>query len=207
MALRRAERWLFVLVLALTAIKGLLWSVAVPLWQGPDENRHFATVQFIAEHGRLPGPDDFYHDDENVIAAELSEVTRLWYHPTMRQTFGLGRDGPNEDAIRRLDPSLRTSTERGKITLALHLPPLYYLMGALLYLPVRGRDLLARVFVVRQLSVLLSVGTVWVSFLIARSVFPKRRAMWFTVPVLVSFQPMLTFVGAVVNTDALMFAV
>ena len=48
MALRRTDYGLLVLILAITAIKGALWSIAIPLWQGPDENRHFAVVQFIA---------------------------------------------------------------------------------------------------------------------------------------------------------------
>jgi 4-amino-4-deoxy-L-arabinose transferase-like glycosyltransferase len=204
---QRRDALLLALILALTAIKGVLWSAAVPLWQGPDEDRHFSTVQFIAEHGRLPGEGEIYHDDENVIAGELAEVSRLWYNPELRQTFGPGDEGPNEAAIAALDPRLRTSTERGKVTLALHLPPLYYFLGALFYLPARGGDLLARVFAVRRLSVLLGVGTVACAYLIAREVFPKRRSMWFTVPVLVSFQPMFTLICAVVNTDAMVIAV
>jgi 4-amino-4-deoxy-L-arabinose transferase-like glycosyltransferase len=196
--------WLLALILLLTAIKGVLWSAAVPLWQGPDENRHFATIQYIAEHGRLPDEDDLYHDDENVLAGELTEVSRLWYNPEQRQTFGPGDEGPNEAALAALDPSLRTSTERGKVTLALHLPPLYYLMGVPLYLLARGGDILARVFAVRQLSVGMAVGAVALAAAIARQVFPQRRAMWATVPLLVSFQPMFTLSTSTVNTDALL---
>jgi 4-amino-4-deoxy-L-arabinose transferase-like glycosyltransferase len=207
MTLRRAEAGLLALILGLTAIKGLLWSIAIPLWQGPDENRHYAVVQFIAERRRLPGVEDVYHDDEGIIASELSEVSRLWYYPGFRQTFGPGAHGPNEAAIAALDPSLRTSTERETVTLAMHLPPLYYLMGVLFYLPVRGGDVLQRAFAVRQLSVALGTFTVWCAYAIARQIFPRRRAMWFTVPVLVSFQPMFTFVTSVVNTDALLIAI
>jgi hypothetical protein len=207
MALRRADYARLALILALTAIKGVLWSIAIPLWQGPDENRHFAVVQFIAEHRRLPGAEDIYLDDEGVLTAELAEASRLWYQPGLRQTFGPGELGPNEEAIVGLDPSLRTSTDRDKVTLAFHLPPLYYLMGVLFYIPVRGADILQRAFLVRQLSVALGLGTVWCAFLIARQVFPRWRGMWFTVPVLVSFHPMFTFVTSVVNTDALMIAI
>jgi 4-amino-4-deoxy-L-arabinose transferase-like glycosyltransferase len=52
--------------------------------------------------------------------------------------------------------------------------------------------------------VLLGVGTVGFAYLTAREAFPRRREMWTTVPVLVSFQPMFTFTNAVVNTDALL---
>jgi hypothetical protein len=134
-------------------------------------------------------------------------VSRLWYNPELRQTFGPNDEGPNEAQIAALDPSLRTSTETAKITLALHLPPLYYLLGVPFYWLVRESDLLARVWMVRQLSVLLGVGAVALAYGIARQVFPRRRAMWLTVPVLVSFQPMFTFTTSVVNTDALLILV
>jgi 4-amino-4-deoxy-L-arabinose transferase-like glycosyltransferase len=39
---------------------------------------------------------------------------------------------------------------------------------------------------------------------VARQVFPQHRAMWTTVPLLVSLQPMFTLSTSVVNTDALL---
>ena len=203
MALRRADYGLLVLILVLTAIKGTVWSIAIPLYQGPDENRHFATVQFIAEHRRLPGPGDIYRDDENLLAGELSDAARLWYAPEHRQAFADGLDGPREADIAAIDPALRTSMERQALNIANHLSPLFYVLGTFVYRLEYADSLIARVFAVRQLSVACAVGTVLCAFATARQVFPRRRAMWFTVPVLVSFQPMFTFITAVVNSDAL----
>jgi len=203
--LSRADWAVLILLLALTAVKGVLWSVAVPLWQGPDENRHFATVQYIAEHGRLPGPEDVYRDDENVIAGELADVARLWYAPEQRQAFATGQVGPFEADIQALDRSLRTSTDRRALNIANHLAPLSYLLGVPFYRLAYEGSLLDRVWAVRQLSVLCTVGTVAAAFFLAREVFPRQRAAWFTLAILVSFQPMLTFAGAVVNSDAMLF--
>lgn len=203
-SLSRVDWVALLLLLAVTAVKGVLWSVAVPLWQGPDENRHFATVQFIAERGRLPGPEDVYRDDENVIAGELADVARLWYAPEQRQAFATGTAGPREAEIQALDRGLRTRTDRLALNIANHLAPLSYLLSLPLYGMAAQSSLLDRVFLVRQLSVLCTVGTVAASYFLAREVFPRRRAAWITVSVLVSFQPMLTFVGAVVNSDALL---
>jgi hypothetical protein len=201
--LRRADLALLALILALTAIKGVLWSVAVPLWQGPDENRHFAAVQFIAERGRLPDAGEIYRDDENVLVGELADVARLWYAPEQRQAFADGWDGPREAEIAALDPSLRTASEREALNTANHLSPLLYLLDALIYRLAYDGSLIARVFAARQLSVAFAVGTVFCVFLIARLIFAEQREMWFTVPVLVSFQPMFTFITSVINTDAL----
>ena len=202
--LTRGEYGLLALLLVLTAIKGVLWSIAIPLWQGPDENRHFAAVQFIGEHGRLPRAEDVYRDDENVIVGELSDAARLWYAPEQRQAFADGWNGPREAEVAALAPVLRTSTVRRAPNIANHLAPLPYLLGALAYRLAYGGSLIARVFAVRLLSVAFAVGTVLCAFLIVREVFPGQRALWWTVPVLVSFQPMFTFVTAVVNSDGLL---
>jgi 4-amino-4-deoxy-L-arabinose transferase-like glycosyltransferase len=201
---RRVDYGLLALILVITAVKGVLWSIAVPLWQGPDENRHFATVQFIAERGHLPGTDDIYRDDENVIVGELSDTARLWYAPEQRQAFSVGLDGPREDEILALDRALRTGTDRQALNIANHLAPLYYVLGALPYRLAYDGPLIARLFAVRLLSVVYAVGTVFCAFLVARQVFPERRDLWFTVPVLVTFQPMFTFATAIVNSDALL---
>jgi 4-amino-4-deoxy-L-arabinose transferase-like glycosyltransferase len=201
--LRRAEHGLLALLLALTAIKGVMWVIAVPLWQGPDENRHFAAVQYIAEHGRLPGPEDVYRDDENVIAGELSDTARLWYAPEGRQAFAEGREGPRESEIAALPRTLRTSHERRALNTANHLSPLTYLLGSTIYRLTYEGSLIARLFAVRLLSVAYATGTVLCAYLIARDVFPGQRAMWWTVPILVSFLPMFSFLGSVVNSDAL----
>jgi 4-amino-4-deoxy-L-arabinose transferase-like glycosyltransferase len=53
----------------------------------------------------------------------------------------------------------------------------------------------------------MAVGAVALAAAIARQVFPQRRAMWATVPLLVSFQPMFTLSTSTVNTDALLILV
>ena len=60
---KRREWYSLGFLLLLTLLNGLLWSAAVPLWQGTDEDGHFAATQFVAEHLRLPGPDDGFRAD------------------------------------------------------------------------------------------------------------------------------------------------
>jgi len=42
-------------VLALALAKGLLWTLALPPWYGPDETSHFDYVQSLAVEHRVPG--------------------------------------------------------------------------------------------------------------------------------------------------------
>lgn len=191
------------LLLLLTLLNGLLWSAATPLWQGPDEDGHFAVTQFVAEHLRLPGHDDGFRADELVMAADLADTGKLHNHPELRQAFGEGQDGPQEAELRTLGPTLRTSYAIGAPGKLNHTSPLYYVLGAAVYRLAYGADLLGRVFAVRFFSVALMALMVLVSYLLAVEVMPGEDVA-LTVAALVSFQPMLSFVGSVVNNDILL---
>jgi len=193
-----------VLLLLLTLLNGLLWSAATPLWQGPDEDGHFAATQFIAEHLRLPGHADGFRADELVLAADLADTGKLHNHPELRQAFGDGEAGPREAELRALDPARRTSYAIGAPGKLNHTSPLYYMLGALVYRLVYDADLQGRVFAVRLFSVALTGLMVLVSYFLAADVLPGRRDVALTVAAWVSFQPMLSFVGSVVNNDILL---
>lgn len=190
-------------LLVLTFLNGMVWSAAVPLWQGTDENGHFAATQFVAEHLRLPGPADGFRSDEIVLAGELADVRKLPYRPHLRQAFGEGPDGPNEAELRALGQETRTSYELRRPGKLNHTSPLYYILGAVAYRLAYGADLLGRLFALRAFSVLLTVGMVGVSYGLVSAILPGETDVALTVAALVSFQPMLTYIGAIVNNDIL----
>jgi len=192
------------LLLLLTLLNGLLWAAATPLFQGPDEDGHFAAVQFVAEHLRLPGHADGFRADELVLAADLADVGKLHNHPELRQAFGAAATGPNEAELRALDPALRTSYALGAPGKLNHTSPLYYMLGAVVYRLAYGADLPGRVFAVRLFSVVLLVLMVGASYFVAREALPGQRDAALTIAALVAFQPMLAFVGSVVNNDILL---
>lgn len=193
-----------VLLLLLTLLNGLLWSAATPLWQGPDEDGHFAATQFVAEHLRLPGHADGYRADELVLAADLADTGKLHNHPEFRQAFGDGETGPREAELRALDPATRTSYTLGSPGKLNHTSPLYYMLGAAVYRLAYGADLLGRLFAVRLFSVALLGLMVLASYCLAREALPGNHDVALTVAALVAFQPMLAFVGSVVNNDILL---
>ena len=57
----RAAVWLVVFA---ALLRGLVWAVALPPWEGPDEPAHFSYVQRIATEGSIPAfdhsPPDFF---------------------------------------------------------------------------------------------------------------------------------------------------
>ncbi len=193
------------LLVLLTLVKGVLWSAAVPVGQAPDEPSHLALVQFIGEFGRLPGPEDRYQSDELAWVLHYVEFGELIFHKDVQQQFGAGEYGPGEPEILTLDRALSRSFEYQKISTAMHVPPLYHLLAVLGYRLAYWGSALTRIYAARLVSVLLLAALVLISYGMARDLFPKRREMWLTLPLVVSFQPMVTFLGAVVNSDILLF--
>lgn len=202
---QRREWCLITLLLVIMVIKGVLWAVAFPLWQGPDEDDHFAVIQFVAEMGRLPDEGDEFLPDEVTLSREIADVGRLDYNPEQRQAFGDAPIGPNEAEFATLPAQTRTSFDLGAVGKLMHATPLYYVLAAPVYKLFDGGTLLDRAFVQRIFAILVSSPIVIVAYLITRHLFPRNAAMRLTIPTLVAFHPMITEISAVVSVDGLFF--
>lgn len=87
---------------------------------------------------------------------------------------------------------------------AIH-PPLYYVVAWPAY-ALAGGDWLARLYLLRLVSVPFFLLTVWLAYRLARALFPDDDFMVLTTPAWVAFQPQLAFEGAIVNNDMLSIA-
>jgi 4-amino-4-deoxy-L-arabinose transferase-like glycosyltransferase len=206
-ASERREWLLILLLLLIMLLKGVLWSIAFPLWQGPDEEDHYNVIQFIGELGRLPDAGDTYLIDEIALSRELADVGRLPYAPEQRQAFSDTAVGPGEDAIAALDAGLRSSFDLGMVGKLNKATPLYYIMASIPYRLFSGQTLLARAQTQRLFSLAMSAGIVVAAYLISRQLFPHRPALRLTIPILVAFQPMLSQMTAVVTVDGFFFLI
>ena len=204
--IRNRENWLIVLLFLIMLVKGALWSLAFPLWQGPDEDDHYAVIQFIGENGRLPDTTDVILPDEVTRSRELADVGRLDYAPEQRQGWSDGPLGLREAEFDHLPAASRTSTELGTTAKLMHATPLYYVIAAIPYRLIGyGENLLVRMQVQRLFAVLVSSPIVIVAYLIARLLFPNDAALRLTIPTLVAFHPQLTQMTAVISVDGLFF--
>jgi hypothetical protein len=196
------------LVLIAHLFNSLLWSAALPLWQGTDEAAHFGLAQYIAETGQLPGRDQRYLSDEIVLSNELSDAARLPFDPTQRQTFAPGTTGLRESEIAALDPALRTSFERQAVNQVMLVPPLYGLGGSLVYRLFYEQDIMERSFAVRLYSILISTVSLAFVYLLARELVgtgsrPSAHLVPATLTLLVAFQPQFTYSLAGGTSDVL----
>lgn len=182
-------RWLTVLLVVWAAL-AVVYSIASPIFEPPDEVFHFPVIDHIARTGSLPVQDPavetLWHQEGSqpplyyllsaalVLPIDRSDLAaRQARNPHARIGVGLATDN---QAIVLHDWDAEAFPWRGT-ALAVHL--------------------------VRFFSILLGMGTVIGIYHIARLAAPGRPAVHFTATALAAFNPMFLFISAAVNNDNL----
>ncbi len=175
----------------LAILRGLLYAVAVPPWQAPDEFRHFEYVRLIVDKGRLVSYGDLSQSlQEEIIASMVDhQYWRFGYAPL-----------PYDQAT---PPHTFKEVVPTVYAHMLYQPPLYYALAALWLLPFSWADVTAQLLIVRSFSILLGAFTVLAAFLTTREVFPDDPFMTIGVPMMVALHPMHAFINSSVNSDNL----
>ncbi len=192
-------------LLALTLVKGWLWSIIVPVWLGGDEDQHFGYVQEFTRQRAWPVQPPEMVPRERALLWELLRPVAI---SVQREPFDFSPSGLSQiQALRRqLDtPAARTElvpTFSMPYFIRQH-PPLYYTLLAPVHHLGVERSILVRIAWMRLVSVLMAVATVGCAYGAAHTLWPDRP--WFpcTVATLVSFHPLFTFYTAIIGNAAL----
>lgn len=179
-------------LLAAAFVLSVLYALLTPPWLGPDEPRHVEYAMLLADKGRLVTWGDQTAQIEGRIIASMDRE-RFW-------RFGLVSPEVFKPGV---IPSRFDDIWAQGLTHELHQPPLYYLL--LSPIAALGRDLDAGLLdrLMRFISVLLATGTVALTWLTAREVFPDDTVIIWGSTALVALLPMHAFLGGVVNNDVL----
>jgi len=201
-------RLIVFLFLALALVRGVLYSVLIPPWQAPDEPQHYQMVRLIGDLGHVPSLN------ETCQASETYQVATV-LHAEVVQSLRDNRFW--EYRHRHLAPDLSDSRTDGeilhdeKLTATIGHPPIYYVLASLALYPFRSSSLPVHLYVLRGLSVLLSIVTVWCVFTVGNWLSLDERGQrsadltsrtW-AATLFAVFLPMHTFMSAAVNNDAL----
>lgn len=194
-------------VLAVSFIKGLMWIAMVPLFEAPDEPVQFDYVLKIAENKKIffdrNDKKDSFQSEEICTAARYSGL--LKFSPSYRNKYNFTPDqtGENEKNIDSLPFSLRK--ENSDIpAISIQYPPFYYLLATVPYGIFYNSSIITRVFAVRLFSLLLALLTIFAVYKTAELVFAKQKYLPAIIALLVSFNPMFTFISSSVNSDNLL---
>jgi 4-amino-4-deoxy-L-arabinose transferase-like glycosyltransferase len=81
-------------------------------------------------------------------------------------------------------------------------PPLYYVLAWPVY-HLAGDDFLSRLYGVRLVAIPFFLMTVWLTYALSTTLFPRDDFLALTAPSVIAFQPQLGFEGAIVSNDML----
>jgi 4-amino-4-deoxy-L-arabinose transferase-like glycosyltransferase len=180
---------LAILVLVVHLTLGVLYSVAVPIWEAHDEWGHYAFVRYLATERVFPPPGT-----KLVERYDESIQPPLYYILGALATFWINTDDGLEPII---NPYATIGDGTGGVNFAVH-------RWEAESFPYRGSVL--AIHVTRLVSVLLSTLVVWITYLIGSSLFPGRDEITLGAVAINAFWPQFLFMGSVVNNDILVTA-
>jgi hypothetical protein len=169
------------LLLLLTIAGSIVYVLVIPPWQTPDEPSHFGYMRFVIRSQCLPAFEAIPVAEEILASMSGFGFWKLRYH-AIEPTF---------------------PAEVTEFRVASRHPPLYYLLGTLLVVPLKDTDIVHQLYVLRLASVLMGALTVLVAFRTMRMLFPRDPILALTVSSFIALLPMRSFVSASVNNDNL----
>lgn len=162
------QRNFFFGILAAYLLLGTLFALRTPDWQAPDEPAHYNYTAQVASGTLLP-------------VIEMGDWDQAYLET-------LKANGFNPDSLADFDT----------IQYEDHQPPLYYWLGAPVFILTDGN-----LFALRMVSVLLGAVTVALSYGLTLTIFPQNQPIALATMALVAFIPQNVHILASVNNDAL----
>ncbi|RJP70341.1 MAG: hypothetical protein C4532_09615 [Candidatus Abyssobacteria bacterium SURF_17] len=169
------------LILILHIALGIAFSIVVPLWDAPDELRHFIYVKYLADHASLPPLSD-----------KLSEnPVSLAFHPPLYHALmaPLAAGFPLVVTEKEFPPATKVGNK------------FYVHWAEGTRFPYAGIPL--RVHLIRLVSLALGTIVVYLTWHIGRIVFPEDRWFPFVATCVVGLNPQFIFISATVNDNSL----
>lgn len=153
---RRSYGWLVAALLLLTLARGLVWTVATPPWQAPDEPSHASYAEHLREHPSPFAGRVFFSVGlrESLTQAQLEDISHVGEYSGVLAQGELAARRHAIESISDKDAGTRSWFEAA----AGGYPPTYYLLGgtAMRLVDAAGGSYLAQIQSLRILSVLLT---------------------------------------------------
>lgn len=182
------RRRALILILLIYTLLATTYSVVTPIFEASDELWHYPMVKYVADNGlSLPRPDPAQPWRQE------GGQPPLYYIAAALLTDGI--DTSDMDSVRRVNPHADIGVVRPdrNANMMVHSERDAF--------PWTGTAL--AVHVARLFSVVLGLGTVAVTYALARAVFPDWPAVALGAAALNAFLPMFLFISGSVNNDNL----
>lgn len=183
---RMTGKRLFALIAVLYMALATMYSVITPVFEASDELWHYPMVKIVADTGQLPVQNPAI----STPWRQEGSQPPLYYMLAAALTTWI--DTSDMDIIRRQNPhaDIGLVLPDGNVNMITHRDEPWQ------------RTVLA-VHIVRLFSVVLGLGTVLVTYQLAREIFPRSDVIHLGAAALAAFLPMFLFISGSVNNDNL----
>ncbi len=197
-------------------LKGLVFALIIPVFQGPDEYIHYATVQYLAEPKNKTWPiktearqtqdtkdiPSYHFTDEIIAFSRLTESWNLSGEPHNRQVFDPALIAKNEAEMRSGKYASRISVYPPDVVPSTNLA---HQIAAWEEKIMAQKDFFFRYFTLRFLAIFYGMITlICAYFIFIWSGMQKKQALLLTG--IIAFQPMFSATTAIINYDPLLIA-
>ncbi len=178
------------LLLLAYLLLGVIYSFATPIFEASDEIWHYPVVREIRRHHRLP----VQIPDVKTDWEQEGSQPPLYYAIAALLTAGV--DDSDYEQVRLLNPFVKAGVPGtpDNVNFVAHPPG----QG-----PWQGGTVLA-VYLIRWFSLLMGAGTVYFTWRLARTVYPRGPGLALLAAAIAAFNPMTLFINASVNNDTLL---
>jgi hypothetical protein len=200
-------------------IQGLFWIHLTPIFQAPDEQFHYATVQHYAYQGKYDQIENskkfdltkasLFDIETQNLSPELRTLLNYTYFESTRfhpdSNFGDDNnsiDGIFEKKFRQEDENLKSYVQILPAWIT-NYSPIYYGYLAFFEKAFNFLNLIERFYLLRIFSFLFSLGSVILAYLFFKNLTSsKLKALLLTG--LVAFHPMFIFITTSINVDLIL---
>lgn len=176
-------------VVAIFSVLGIAYSLAVPLFEAPDELWHFSFVHFLAMRRKLPVQP---LEGKDMWLREAGQPPLYYFLAAPLTALLDTSDFPDFVRFNVAHPAVTQGSSSRSPNVFIHTHDESF--------PYHGAVL--AIHVVRLLTVLWGAGTVTGTYLLARRVLPQRPVLALTAAAVVAFNPHFIYISSVVNNDA-----
>lgn len=172
-----------------------LYLLATPPFEAPDEPAHYAYIRYLVDERSLP---------PLIVSSDPWEQGEMHQPPLY---YALAALAVAADGVRPADDGVpwREAFPRNPHA-ALGEPGAPGNRNAVLHRGIPDRATLRALRAARSLSTGCAAATVWMTYLLARALFPRRRALALGAMGLLAANPQFLFIGASVSNDPLVTA-
>lgn len=175
---RKSVQKIMGIIVCLALLRGVLYALVIPVDQTPDEFHHFELIK--AKQLALKNADE---REKAEMAARMEYARYYFLNPESKRQVSVA------DFAGKQLPSPNSS--------------LYYTFNAWILKIFSFNSVAAEAYLIRFISVILGASVVFLSFLVARELFPENLYLLIGVPAFITFIPQFSAMNGSINNDKL----